>query len=191
MKKIFLAITLLSMVLVSCKEEEYDGLFNVDEEPETGVVFPDSEVNGIPVMDDNAFIIKQNSVANGKVDVRIKNKFGKQIVSIEPRAQRFRGTVAWPNLSPSVPSSSTQRAPATFNRTITSLGVTQVSPASEVTYSLDIAALPALLRNAALTAVTPPTGTTPAYEVFRFFLLVTYSDGTSVISNEVRVVVTG
>jgi hypothetical protein len=192
MKKIMFMMAMLTMVMAGCQNDEYDGLFNVDKEPETGVTFPDAKQGEITLMDDNAFIIKQNSVASGTIDVRIQNTFGKEIISVEPRAQRFRGTIAWPNLSPTVPTAAAQRAPSTFNRTIATLGKTEYSPASEVTYTLNVASLPVSLTNGTLTTVNAPATTgTPTYEVFRFFFLVTYSDGTSVLSNEVRVVVVG
>jgi hypothetical protein len=190
MKKIIALMLVLTAVLTGCKDE-YDGLLNVDPYPANAVTFPDATENGFVLMDDNAFIINQNSVANGRVTVQIKGPADKQIVSVEPRAQRFRGTIVWPNISPSVPTAAAQRAPAAFSRTMTSLGVASVTPGSEVTYAIDLGSLPASLTNATLGAVAAPSGTTPAYDVFRFYFLVRYSDNSSVLSNEVRVVVKG
>jgi hypothetical protein len=182
----------ICVVLASCKNDEYDGLLNIDPMPENAVVFPASEVNGVPLMDDNAFIINQTSLANGNVVVKIKSASNKQIKSIEAKAQRFRGVIAWPNVSPTVPSAAAQRAPAAFSRTATTnLTKIEITPSSEYDYTIPLAALPASLTNATLGAVAAPAGATPNYDVFRFFFLVTYTDDTTILSNEVRVIVKG
>jgi hypothetical protein len=191
MKQLFLIAILFTSVLTACKDDEFDGLFNVDPMPANAVTFPDAQSGNIVLMDDNAFIINQNSVASGQIQVRLKGPSSKQIVSVEPRAQRFRGSIIWPNVSPTVPTAAAQRAPATFNRSMASLGETSISAASEVTYSLDLSNLPASLMSATLTEVTAPVGENPVYEVFRFFFLVKYNDGSSILTNEVRVIVKG
>jgi hypothetical protein len=183
---IFLASILL---LSGCKKDDYDGLNNIDPVPANAVTFPDATVNGFTLMDDNAFIIEQNAVANGKVEVRIKGPSSKQITNLEVKAQRFRGTIVAPNVSPTAPTSADSRAPSAFNRTIAPLEKVAVTPSSEVVYSVNLSALPPALTKATLGPVAVPTNA--QYDVFRFYFIVTYDDGTSMVSNEVRVVVKG
>jgi hypothetical protein len=193
MKKLIIFFLAVTVTITGCKDDEYDGLFNIDPYPENAVTFPDAKVDGYIIMDENAFIVQQNSIAAGQVQVRIAGPANKQIVSVETKAQRFRAPVTWPNLSPTAPTGGNLRAPgAAFSRTVASnLGVTTFSPASEVTYTVSLTSLPASLTNATLGPVAAPAGATPNYDVFRFYFLVTYSDGSTVVSNEVRVVVTG
>jgi hypothetical protein len=193
MKQIILFLFAITALLASgCKNDAYDGLQNIDPYPENAVTFPEAVENGMILMDDNAFIINQNSVANGQVTVNIKGPGNKQITSVEAKAQRFRGTIAWPNLSPTVPTSTSLRAPSAFNRSVTSnLGPVSFNPSEEVSFIINLSALPPGLTNGTLGNVAVPAGTNPAYDVFRFFFIVTYSDGSSVVSNEVRVIVKG
>jgi hypothetical protein len=186
---------LLSVAMVGCSDDEFNGLTTVDPAPANGVTFPDATVNNFTLMDDNAFIIQQNSVANGEVLVRIKGPSNKAIVSVEAKAQRFRAAIVWPNVSPTVPtaSTSTARVPSGFTRTsvANNLGVTTYEPASEVNYTLSLGSFPASLTNGTLGAVRIPPTTSPTYDVIRFYFIVTYDDGSSIFSNEVRVVVVG
>jgi hypothetical protein len=198
MRKTILQITLLLvagvLALTGCKDDAYDGLQDIDPVPANAVTFPDATQNGFTNMDDNAFIIFQNSVASGRVDVRIKGPDNKNITALEVKAQRFRGAIAAPNISPTVPGGTAglpARAPGAFGRTAATLEKVNVTPASEVTYSLNLNSLPAALTKPTLGAVQAPAGATPQYDVFRFFFVVTYDDGSTMVSNEVRVVVQG
>jgi hypothetical protein len=193
MKPIILFLfALIAMAPLGCKDDAYDGLQDIDPYPENAVTFPEATENGFTLMDDNAFIINQNSITDGQVTVKIKGPVDKQIASVEAKAQRFRGAIVWPNISPTVPTAAASRAPSAFSRTVTSnLGIVQFTPASEVTYTVAISSLPASLTNGTLGAVSAPAATNPSYDVFRFFFVVTYTDNTSVVSNEVRVIVKG
>ena len=182
------------LALTGCKDDAYDGLQDIDPVPANAVTFPDATQNGFTYMDDNAFIIFQNSVANGQVEVRMKGPANKNITGLEVKAQRFRGSIASPNISPTVPAGTAGlpvRAPGPFGRTAAPLEKVVVTPASEVTYTIDLNNLPAALTKPTLGPVQAPTGQTPQYDVFRFFFVVTYDDGSSMVSNEVRVVVQG
>ncbi len=191
LKNISLLLLAGVLVLTGCRSNEYDGLLNIDPVPANAVTFPDATVNGFTLMDDNAFIINQNSVANGQVEVRIQGPGTKNITQLAVRAQRFRGTIAAPNLSPTVPTAAASRAPSAFNRTVPLLETVTVTPAPAVTYTLNLSSLPAPLTNTGLGAVATPSGADPQYDVFRFFFTVTYDDGSTMVSNEVRVVVRG
>ena len=192
-KLICIYLLALSVVLPACKDDEYDGLLNVDPYPANAVTFPGATVNGFTLMDDNAFIINQNSLQQGNtLVVKIKGGSNKQIRSVEAKAQRFRAPITWPNVSPTVNTAAGMRIPTTFNRTIASnIPVVDFTPANEVDFTINLAALPAALTNATLGAVATPVGETPSFDVFRFFFVVTYTDDTTVVSNEVRVVVKG
>jgi hypothetical protein len=198
MKKTILHITYFllagTLTLTGCKDDAFDGLQDIDPVPANAVTFPDATVNGFTYMDDNAFIINQSSVANGRVDVRIKGPANKNMTALEVKAQRFRGPITAPNISPTVPAGTAGaalRAPNVFSRTAATLEKVNVEPAPEVTYSLNLSNLPAALTKPTLGAVQSPSGASPQYDVFRFFFIVTYDDGSSVVSNEVRVVVGG
>jgi|GEM_PF-2986616 len=198
MKKTILKITLFLvagvLTLTGCKDDAYDGLQDIDPVPANAVTFPDATQNGFTYMDDNAFIIFQNSVAGGQVAVRIKGPANKNITALEVRAQRFRGAIAAPNISPSVPGGTAglpSRAPGGFSRTSTPLEQVSVTPAPEVTYTINLNNLPAALTKPTLGNVQAPAADAPQYDVFRFFFLVTYDDGSTAFSNEVRVVVQG
>ncbi len=198
MRKTILQISLFLvagvLALTGCKDDAYDGLQDIDPVPANAVTFPDATQDGFTYMDDNAFIIFQNSVASGRVDVRIKGPANKNITTLEVKAQRFRAGIAAPNISPSVPAGTAglpSRAPGAFGRTAAALEKVNVTPAPEVTYSLNLNSLPAALTKPTLGAVQAPGGATPQYDVFRFFFVVTYDDGSTMVSNEVRVVVQG
>ncbi len=198
MKKTILKITLFLvagvLTLTGCKDDAYDGLQDIDPVPANAVTFPDATQNGFTYMDDNAFIIFQNSLAGGQVQVRIQGPASKNITSLQVRAQRFRAAITAPNISPSVPAGTAGlplRAPGAFSRTSAALETVNVTPASEVTYTINLNNLPAALTKPTLGPVKAPTSDAPQYDVFRFFFLVTYDDGSTAFSNEVRVVVQG
>jgi hypothetical protein len=190
MKNISLLLLAGVLILAGCRSDEYDGLLNIDPVPANAVTFPDATVNGFTLMDDNAFIINQNAAANGRVEVRIKGPSNKNITQLVVRGQRFRGAIAAPNISPTVPTAAASRAPSAFSRTATAISTVNVTPAPEVTYTLNLNSLPATLTGS-LGAVQVPADASQPFDVFRFFFTVTYDDGSSVVSNEVRVVVRG
>jgi hypothetical protein len=190
-----LTVLLLSLVLLSCQNEEFDGLLNVDGPSAVAVTFPQSTggANGLPLLEDNAYIIQQNSLASGNITVEIAVPEGQQIQSLSVTGQRFRGTVAAPNLSPTIPAGSTAatstdlRAPAALiNRnTAPNLGTNlPVTPGSKVTYTIPVNNLPAALTKSTLGAVQKG-------DAFRFFFRVKLADGSEQRAIEARVIVTG
>jgi hypothetical protein len=194
----------LLLFLTACKNNKYDGLQNIDPVPEGAITFPDAiGANGAPQLDDNAFIINQNSVANGNIVLRIQVPQGKQIDSISVIGQRFRGSQIVPNISPTVPGA-TSRAPSGFGRT-SSFNLPKIASekSNTATYTIPAASLPAALSSAGLgTSLKPPTAALPAvppstpatppfFDVVRFYVLLKFTDGTQALSAEVRIVVRG
>ncbi|MEJ8802943.1 hypothetical protein [Pontibacter sp. H249] len=187
-------LLLISFVASSCQDDEFDGLLNVDPVPEAAVTFPQSVgANGFPQLDENAFIIFQNSVSTGTISVDVQVPQGKQITAVSVAAQRFRnGAATAPNISPTLPTGTTQaavdaRAPnAVINRnTAPNIAVDQpIGPGQTVTFTIPAADLPAAITDDAL-------GPLQVNDVIRMFFRVTLSDGSVHRAMEVRVVVTG
>jgi hypothetical protein len=191
-----LTVLLLSLVLLGCQKDEFDGLSNVDAAPSAAITFPESTggANGLPILEDNAYIIKQNSIASGSVSVKIRVAGTEPIKSISVAGVRFRGPITAPSHSPAVPTGAEFRAPSsTFNRaTAPNLGTNlAIGPGTEVTYTIPVNALPALLNKAGTAAAPVDLGAVKVGDAFRFFFRVKLANDTEHRAVEVRVVVTG
>lgn len=187
-------LLLISFATFSCKDDEFDGLLNVDPVPEAAITFPQSVgTNGFAQLDEGAFIIFQNSISSGNISVDVQVPQGKQITAVSVAAQRFRsGAATAPNISPTLPTGTTQaaldaRAPnAVINRnTAPNIAVNQaIGPGQTVTFTIPAGSLPAAITDDAL-------GPLQVNDVIRMFFRVTLADGTEHRAMEVRVVVTG
>ncbi|MCP2042209.1 hypothetical protein [Pontibacter sp. HSC-36F09] len=189
----YTTLVILCLTLISCEKDEFDGLLNIDPVPEAAITFPQSAgPNGQPLLDEGAFIIYQDAIANGSVSIEIRVPEGKQITSVAATAQRFRnGAATTPNISPTFTTATTPaglaaRAPdAVITRnTAPNLPSQAVGPASTVTFTIPTNPLPAPLMDAELSDLQ-------VNDVIRFFFRVTLADGTEHRAMEVRVVVTG
>ncbi|MDO6389690.1 hypothetical protein Q4E40_06100 [Pontibacter sp. BT731] len=189
----YTALVTLCLTLISCEKDEFDGLTNTDPVPEAAITFPQSVgPNNQPLLDENAFLIYQNAIANGNISIEIRVPEGKQITSVVAAAQRFRnGAATAPNLSPTLPTATTPaglaaRAPdAVITRnTAPNLPSQALGPGNVVTFTIPANPLPAPLMDAELTDLQ-------VNDVIRFFFRVTLSDGTEHRAMEVRVIVTG
>lgn len=105
----YTALVTLCLTLISCEKDEFDGLTNTDPVPEAAITFPQSVgPNNQPLLDENAFLIYQNAIANGNISIEIMVPEGKQITSVVAAAQRFRnGAATAPNLSPTLHTATT------------------------------------------------------------------------------------
>jgi len=180
----FLAIA-ATLSLFSCKSDEFDGIQNVDPIPEYAITFPDADDGtGHAYIEDLSYIVFQNSIATGSVIVNVKVPDNKSIASVSISGQRYRGALIAPN---KVPTAGALRLPApAFNRASPyNLGTDVTGSGSTFAFTMDVANLPAVLRNATtLNAVA-------VNDTFRFFFLVKFTDGSSALSTEARVVVKG
>jgi hypothetical protein len=181
MSSLFIMLTLLG-----CKKDEYDGLTVIDPVPAASITFPQSiQSNGFPMMDQNAFIVK-NSLSSGQISLDIQVPTGKTIKSIKSiRGQRVRGVFSATPVSGIIRLSpvATAVSPSTFNRLITPNYGTNIAVAAggnKVTWTLPF------------TSPLIPTslGAIAADNVFRFYIEVELTDGTTALSMEVRVWIT-
>lgn len=202
----YTAIVILCLTLAGCEKDEFDGLLNTDPVPEAAITFPQSVgPNNQPLLDENAFLIYQNAVADGNISVEIRVPEGKQITAISVAAQRFRnGAATAPNLSPTLPTGTlnvdrVKRAPSVVitRNTAPNIAVNQaVTPGSSVTFTIPGSAIPDALSNTTIVqpdgtlAPGPPLGALQVNDVIRMFFRVTI-DGIEHRAMEVRVIVTG
>ena len=202
----YTALVTLCLTLISCEKDDFDGLLNTDPVPEAAITFPQSAgPNGQALLDEGAFIIYQNAIANGGITVDVRVPEGKQITAISVAAQRFRnGAATAPNLSPTLPTGTSnvdrvKRAPSTVitRNTAPNVAVNQaVTPGSTVTFTIPANAIPDVLSNTTIVqpdgtlAPGTPLGALQVNDVIRMFFRVTI-DGIEHRAMEVRVVVTG
>ncbi|PKV66482.1 hypothetical protein [Pontibacter ramchanderi] len=202
----YTAIAMLCLTLISCEKDDFDGLLNTDPVPEAAITFPQSVgPNGIPLLDESAFIVYQDAIANGNISVDVRVPEGKQITAISVAAQRFRnGAATQPNLSPTLPTGTTnvdrvKRAPSVVitRNTAPNVAVNQaVTPGSTVTFTIPANAIPDVLSNTTIVqpdgtlAPGPPLGPLQVNDVIRMFFRVRI-DGIEHRAMEVRVIVTG
>ncbi len=155
MKKLY--VSLLSMALVAfsaCENDDYDGLTDPDPIPAAAITFPQSvESNGVARMEDNAYIIKQNSIAAGEVTVQIKVPEGRTIQGLtRVTGQRYRAAAPVPpNYSPAPPTAAASLAPNTTitRNTAGNLPTTLTgAPGNMVTYTISTTDPPAVLTDA-------------------------------------------
>ncbi|GGK66617.1 hypothetical protein ACD591_02700 [Rufibacter glacialis] len=159
-RKIYLGLLSVALWAFSaCEKDEYDGLTDPDPIPAAAITFPQSvEANGVARMEDNAYIIKQNSIAAGQISVQIKVPEGRTIQELTSvTGQRFRSPAPTaPNYSPTVASTAANLAPnAPITRnTAGNLPTTLTgAPGNMVTYTLSLANLPAVLSDAQMPTV--------------------------------------
>lgn len=183
----FAALLVLPLLMLGCKDDDFDGLQDIDPVPAAAITFPQSvQSNGVPLLEDNAYIIQQNSLQQGSITVQLSVPQGREISAVSVAAQRFRGTIPAGSVSPSIPSSATLRAPAAniSRSTPPNLGTDiPVGPGNTVTFEIPLP-LPEVLTNATL-------GELQAGDVIRFFFTVTLTDGSTHRAVEARVFVTG
>lgn len=198
-------VVALGLSLASCRKDEFDGLLNVDPVPAAAITFPQSNFgsDGRAVMEDNVFIIRQRSVADGQVSVQLKVPEGQQITAVSAAIQRFRGTMPAVGVSPPIPSLTT-----VANQGLISPGITAITrntavnytptiePGNLVTVSFPATQLPAVLQKETLGPLRPVSPVTPGQDnsplqgdVIRYFFRVTLADGSVHRAIEARVVV--
>ncbi|WP_181305840.1 hypothetical protein [Rufibacter sp. XAAS-G3-1] len=191
-KKIYLGFLSMALVALSaCENDEYDGLLNPDPAPAAAITFPQAvESNGVARMEDNAYIIKQNSIAAGQISVQLKVPEGRTIQELTSvTGQRFRnGTPTAPNYSPTVPTTAANlvpNAPIHLN-TAGNLPTTLTgAPGNMVTYTISTANFPAVLTDAQMPTLA-------VGDVIRLFFRVRVDNTTQEQrAIEVRVYITG
>jgi hypothetical protein len=193
---IYILALLTSLLLSGCEKDEYDGMFNIDPTPDAVITFPEAlAVDGKPLMEQNAFIISQNSIANGQVKVVIEVPSKHQITELSIIGQRYRAPLPDASLTGLLtPQFSTAaavlRAPASgtaFNRITgvynVGVNVPVATVGSRVEYSFPLAEMPATLLGT--------LGDLQVNDVIRFAFKVKLADGSTHVSTEVRVVVKG
>ncbi|ALI98036.1 hypothetical protein [Rufibacter tibetensis] len=155
-EKIYLSFLCVALLWLSaCENDEYDGLTDPDPIPAAAITFPQAaEANGVARMEDNAYIIKQNSIGAGQISVQLKVPEGRTIQELTSvTGQRYRnGTPTPPNFSPTVPTAAASLAPNSVTRnTPGNLPTTLTGgPGNVVTYNISTANLPAVLSDAQL-----------------------------------------
>ncbi|WP_210463869.1 hypothetical protein [Rufibacter roseolus] len=197
MKTRKLYLSLLSIVLVAfsaCENDEYDGLLNTDPLPSAAITFPQAvEANGEARIEDNAYIIKQNSIAQGQISVQIKVPEGRTIQELtRVTGQRFRnGTPVAPNYSPALPTGSTAAANMAPNSAISRNTAGNLpntitgGPGNTVTYTISTTDLPAVLADAEMPTIA-------VGDVIRlFFRVMVDNSPQEQRAIEVRVYITG
>ncbi|RNI31089.1 hypothetical protein [Rufibacter latericius] len=157
-KKLFLSLlSIMLLAFSACENDEYDGLVNPDPIPSAAITFPQSvESNGVARLEDNAYIIKQNSIAQGQISVQIKVPEGRTIQELtRVTGQRFRSPApVAPNYSPTLPSGATAAANLAPNSPISrntagNLPTTITgAPGNMVTYNISTTDVPAVLADA-------------------------------------------
>lgn len=191
-RKFILAMT-LTVAFGGCKNDDYDGLLNLDPAPAAAITFPQAvAAHGHPIQEDNAFIIRQASLQSGNISLDIMVPEGKQIQSISVAAQRYRAPVTAPNFSPAVPSNQNLRSPrAVLNRASAPNIATNlvVGPANMVTFSIPVDNLPAILTTSGTGTATTDLGPLRVGDTVRFFVRATLTDNTVHQAIEARVVV--
>jgi hypothetical protein len=191
-KNIITSMIALSVMftLFSCKNDTYDGLTIVDPVPAVAITFPQSmQSNGSPMIDQNAFIV-QNPIGGGQISLDIQVPQGKTIQSIKSvRGQRARGTYSatqvggFIRLSPLAAASS----PATFNRLIAPNFGTNITTGVTIAGNKATWVLP---FSSPLIPVPANLGPIAVDNFFRFYVEVELTDGTTHLSQEVRVWIT-
>ena len=190
----FIVVLVMGLTQIGCKDDELDGLLNVDPAPASAITFPQSNggANGLAIVEDNAFIIRQASLKEGRVALEIKVPEGQQIMALSIAAQRYRAPITAPNFSPAVPSDQALRTPrASVSRTTTPNLVTNlnVPPANTVVYSFPVEEVPAILTTSGTEPNITNLGAVKVGDTFRFFVRATLTDGSVHRAMEARVVV--
>ncbi|KAA3439256.1 hypothetical protein [Rufibacter hautae] len=162
-RKIYLSLLSVALLWLSaCENDEYDGLTDPDPIPSAAITFPQSvESNGVARIEDNAYIIKQNSIAAGQISVQIKVPEGRTIQELtRVTGQRFKnGTPVAPNFSPALPSGATAAANQVPNAAISRNSAGNLpntitgAPGNMVTYTISTTDFPAVLTDAEMPTV--------------------------------------